>query len=186
MMYTYANNDQPFKGDDSPLIGLLDVAGHEQRGELAHAGRHARARSPDSRRVRRKSTTRTSTSTRTRSTRRRTASSRTPGFTLTPFSWGYLKTNIGTDAYTNQNLMLRHPESAMCGIRPNGILDINDDITRNINAQTVFNVNDHRARQGSVASAARRKRDSRSQVDGRRRRRAPTSSIRTSSRSTTR
>ena len=28
---------------------------------------------------------------------------------LTPFSWGSLKTNIGTDAYTNQNLILAQP-----------------------------------------------------------------------------
>ena len=32
----------------------------------------------------------------------------------------------------------------------NGILDVNDDITRNINAQTLFNVNERRARQGLV------------------------------------
>ena len=44
------------------------------------------------------------------------------GLTFTPFSWGNLKTNIGTDAYTNQNLILRHPESA-AGFANNGIID---------------------------------------------------------------
>ena len=36
--------------------------------------------------------------------------------------------------------MLRHPESAL-GAGSNGIIDINNDNTRNINAQTLFQVN---------------------------------------------
>ena len=31
------------------------------------------------------------------------------GFILTPFTWGNLRTNIGSDGYTNENLILRHP-----------------------------------------------------------------------------
>src|SRR5206468_1685636 len=62
-------------------------------------------------------------------------------FTVTPFSWGYFRTNIGADAYTTQNLALRNPESAMA-FTQNGILDLNDEMTRVINAQTLFNVND--------------------------------------------
>ena len=114
MIYTYANNDQAVQGRRQPAHRPARVAGHEQRGELAHAGRHARARSRLSRR-RRKSTIRTSRSTRTRATTKTNRIIANAGFTLTPFSWGYLKTNIGTDAYTSQNLMLRHPESAMSG-----------------------------------------------------------------------
>src|SRR5262249_7987402 len=63
------------------------------------------------------------------------------GFTISPFSWGYFKTNIGADAYTSQDLQLRHPESAMSGTA-NGILDVNDDIVRNISTQTIFQVNE--------------------------------------------
>jgi TonB-linked SusC/RagA family outer membrane protein len=62
------------------------------------------------------------------------------GVTLMPFSWGNLKTNIGSDAYTTQLQILRHPESAL-GISQNGILDETDDITRHINAQTLLNFN---------------------------------------------
>jgi hypothetical protein len=64
------------------------------------------------------------------------------GLRITPFSWGYLKTNIGTDSYTAQTLIVRHPESAASlTYGYTGILDQLDDITRHINAQTVFNIN---------------------------------------------
>ena len=62
------------------------------------------------------------------------------GLTFTPFSWGSLKTNIGADSYTNQNQLLRHPESA-AGARSTASSIVANDITRNINAQTLFNVN---------------------------------------------
>ena len=62
------------------------------------------------------------------------------GLLVTPFSWGSLKTNLGTDAYTNQNLVLRHPESS-AGFSTNGVLDQADIVTRNLDAQTVLNVN---------------------------------------------
>lgn len=62
------------------------------------------------------------------------------GLLLTPFSWGSLKTNLGTDAYTNQNLVVRHPETAE-GSSTNGILDQADVVTRNLDAQTVLNIN---------------------------------------------
>jgi TonB-linked SusC/RagA family outer membrane protein len=71
------------------------------------------------------------------------------GVTLLPFSWGSLKTNIGSDAYTTQVLVHRHPESAL-GVTNNGIIDLVDDITRNLSAQTVFNLN-RRALGGGVS-----------------------------------
>jgi outer membrane receptor protein involved in Fe transport len=64
------------------------------------------------------------------------------GLTVTPFSWGYLKTNLGADTYANQNLLVRNPESAF-GISSGGILDQADDVTRNLTAQTLFNFNSH-------------------------------------------
>ena len=62
------------------------------------------------------------------------------GLLLTPFSWGSFRTNIGSDGYTNQNQILRHPESVY-GNDNNGILDLATDVTRNLNAQSVFNIN---------------------------------------------
>jgi len=66
----------------------------------------------------------------------------TLALTVTPFSWGSLKSTLGSDSYTNENVVLRHPESAI-GINNNGILDLATDITRNLSAQTVLNVNPH-------------------------------------------
>ena len=64
------------------------------------------------------------------------------GLRISPFSWGYLKTNIGTDSYTAQTLIVRHPESAASlTYGYTGILDQLDDITRHLNAQTVFSFN---------------------------------------------
>ncbi len=62
------------------------------------------------------------------------------GFSVSPFSWGYLKSNIGVDNYTSNYLVLRHPESTL-GYSNHGIIDQSDVMTRNINAQTVFNFN---------------------------------------------
>jgi TonB-linked SusC/RagA family outer membrane protein len=64
------------------------------------------------------------------------------GLRVTPFSWGSFKTNLGSDTYTNQNLLVRHPESAYAA-SVNGILDQADDIVRNLNMQNMLNVNAH-------------------------------------------
>jgi hypothetical protein len=69
------------------------------------------------------------------------------GIAITPFSWGNVKTILGTDSYTNQNLVLRHPESTY-GFSNGGIIDIADDITRNLNMQTLLNVNPRSIRGG--------------------------------------
>ena len=65
------------------------------------------------------------------------------GVVVMPFSWGNLKSNIGIDAYTNQNLILRHPESFQ-GTTFNGAIDQADDITRNVSAQTLLNFSSRR------------------------------------------
>jgi TonB-linked SusC/RagA family outer membrane protein len=64
------------------------------------------------------------------------------GITLTPVSWANLKSNIGTDAYTNSNLLLRNPESVV-GANFNGLLDLADLIQKNTNIQTLLNFNSH-------------------------------------------
>lgn len=61
------------------------------------------------------------------------------GFTIAPWQWGNLQTKIGVDAYTNSNMILRHPESAI-GFSTNGTLDIADNVTRNLSAQTTLNI----------------------------------------------
>ena len=62
------------------------------------------------------------------------------GFTIAPFSWGNLKSNIGVDAYTNNNLILRNPESSQ-GYSVNGSLDLADNTTRRVSSQTLLNFN---------------------------------------------
>ena len=114
MKYTYANNDKAFKGDDGPLIGLL--AGRTRttpRTTLTPAGTRARI-------------TGLSAATEVDNpyfgVNKNKINEKTNriivngGLDLTPFSWGHLKTNIGTDAYTNQT-----PDASPSGERDGGI-----------------------------------------------------------------
>lgn len=138
MAYTYANNDQVYKGDIGPLIGLmLWPQTDDARDFLTPAG------------TRRRLTTLTPAGEADNpyfNVAKNRVNSRTNrlianvGLVVTPFSWGNIKTNIGTDNYANQNLLLRHPESAV-GNAFGGLLDQADVITRNINSLTLLNVN---------------------------------------------
>ena len=137
LSYTYSNNDQPLKGSDGPLIGLLVWPQTDNAREFLTAT----------------GTRRTLTTLAQSleidnpwfSINRNKVNSKTNriianvGLVATPFSWGNIRTNIGTDSYTNQNQILRHPQSAV-GFTANGILDQANDITRSINAQTVLNL----------------------------------------------
>jgi TonB-linked SusC/RagA family outer membrane protein len=165
MIYSYANNDKAFKGDDSPLIGLLAWPDTNNAANwLTPAGTRARI-------------TGLSAATevdnpyfavnKNRSNDRTNRIIVNAGFNILPFSWGYLKANIGTDAYSSQSLMLRHPESAMAG-SSKGIIDVNDDITRNLTAQTLFHVNDRQIVQGLSLSGlvGNSVSDQKSTVDG--------------------
>jgi len=140
MAYTYADNDQVYKGDIGPLIGLLLWPQTDNAKDyLTPSG------------VRRRLTILAGSAevdnpyfniekNRINSKNNRILAN--VGLTLTPFSWGNLKTNIGTDSYTNQNLIVRNPESA-AGASLNGVLDLADLIQRNINVQTLLNLNSH-------------------------------------------
>ena len=140
MLYTYADNRQAFKGVGSPLLGLMVWPSTDNAAEwLTPAG------------TRRRITTISAGSeydnpyfmvnkNRIDSKNNRIVSNL--ALTVTPFTWGYLKTNIGVDAYTNQNLILRHPES-QAGFAWNGVLDVADDVTRNLSSQTLFNFNSY-------------------------------------------
>lgn len=138
MLYMQSTNNQPEKGGNGPLLGLLLWPQTDDASDfLSPAGTRRRvtnlAQSGE-------------TDNPYFSISRNKIDSRTIrffpnlGLTVTPFSWGYLKTNIGVDNYTNSNILVRHPESAV-GFSNNGILDNAVDVTRNINTQTLFNIN---------------------------------------------
>ncbi len=138
MAYTFADNRQSWKGEGGPLLGLLVWPSTDDAKDfLSPAG------------TRRRVTTLSQASevdnpyfnlSRNQITSKTNRLVANLGLKLTPFSWGALKTNIGSDSYTNQNLILRHPESAISGSN-NGIIDVANDITRNLTAQTVLNLN---------------------------------------------
>ena len=140
MIYAYDTNDQSFKGDNGPLLGLLVWPSTDNAADyLSAAG------------TRRRLTNLSAASEVDNpyfSVARNTNKSRNSrlitnlGLTLKPFSFGNIHTIIGTDNYTNQNQIVRDPQSAL-GLTRNGILDKADDITRNLNVQTLLNFNSH-------------------------------------------
>lgn len=140
MLYTNETNDQVYKGSIGPLIGLLLWPQTDNAKDYLTPGG-----------LRRKITTLSESGEvdnpyfnvdKNKINGKTNRIFANAGITLTPFSWGNLKTNIGADNYANQNLVLRSPQSA-AGFSSGGILDLADVITRNINVQTLFNVNSH-------------------------------------------
>ena len=140
MGYTYADNRQSFKGDGGPLLGLLVWPSTDNAKDyLSPAGTRRRISNLSAASEVDNPYFNVDKNNITSKNNRIIANL---GLKLTPFAWGSLKTNIGTDSYTNQNLILRHPESAY-GVGNNGIIDVADDITRNLSAQTILNLNGH-------------------------------------------
>ena len=137
MGYTSADNRQSFKGSGGPLLGLLVWPSFDDASEwLTPAGTRRRVSTLGAGEV--DNPYFNVNRNRIESKTHRVVANL--GLTLTPFSWGSLKTNIGTDTYTNQNLLLRHPESAF-GYAQNGTIDVANDITRSNSVQTLLNVN---------------------------------------------
>lgn len=136
--YSYSNNDQPRKGEGGPLIGLLvwpqtdDAKNYltdiGERRKITTLGAGSEVDNPYFNVNKNK----------INSKNNRIITNL--GLTITPFRWANIKSNIGIDNYTNQNLILRHPESAS-GFSYRGILDVANDITRNINIQNLLNIN---------------------------------------------
>lgn len=138
MNYTYAVNNQPFKGSGGPLIGLLLWPQEDNAKDyLTPAG------------TRRRFTTTTDLTSeienpyfnvnknKINSIQNRITSNF--GFTVTPVKWLNFKSNIGFDVYNNRNLLLSHPESSR-GFSRQGIMDIANDNTRNMNIQNLLNL----------------------------------------------
>ncbi len=140
MIYTYANNNQVYKGDVGPLMGLmLWPQTDDAKNYLTPAGTRRRLTALAAAAELDNPYFNVAKNAINAKTNRLLAN---VGFVITPFSWGNVKTNLGTDSYTTQNLLLRHPESAL-GNASNGLLDQADVISRNLNALTVLNVNSH-------------------------------------------
>jgi TonB-linked SusC/RagA family outer membrane protein len=138
MNYSYATNNQAFKGDGGPLIGLLTWPQNDNAKDyLTPAGTRRRLidganqtleiENPYFNVNKNKSTTKNN----------RIISNL--GFVITPVKWMFIKTNVGIDAYNNNALVLSHPESRR-GVLKSGIMDIANDNTRNINSQTLVNL----------------------------------------------
>ena len=140
MNYSYTTNSQSLKGANGPLIGLMVWPQFDNAKDyLSPAGTRRRATSLDlASEIDNPYFSVNKNHNNTKNNRLIT----NLGLLITPFSWGNLKTNIGTDSYTNETEVLRHPESAL-GYSNNGILDLANDVTRSIAAQALLNINEH-------------------------------------------
>lgn len=140
MGYTYVDNNQSFKGAGGPLIGLLVWPQTDNAADyLTPAGNRRRVTTLSAGAEVDNPYFNVSKNFNSSKNNRIIANL---GLTLSPFSWGNLKTNIGTDTYTNEQEILRHPESTW-GIANGGIIDVANDMTRSSNIQTLLNVNSH-------------------------------------------
>ena len=137
MGYTYADNNQSFKGAGGPLIGLLVWPAFDQANDyLTPAGNRRRLTTLGQNLEVDNPYFNVNKNFNSNKNNRIIANL---GLTISPFSWGNFKTNIGTDTYTNQAQILRHPESTW-GFAERGIIDVANDMTRSSNMQTLFNV----------------------------------------------
>jgi TonB-linked SusC/RagA family outer membrane protein len=137
MTYTYTTNDQVYKGEAGPFIGLMAWPQNDDaQNYLTPAGTRRRLTALASSAETDNPYFNVEKNPITARTNRLLANI---GIVISPFSWGNIKTNLGADNYTNQNQLVRHPESAI-GFTSNGLLDQADVITRNLSALTVLNV----------------------------------------------
>lgn len=140
MNYTYSNNDQAFKGTNGPLLGLLAwPQTDDARNYLTPAGTRRKLSFPGF-----PNGLPSEIDNPYFSVNKNKINSKVNriisnlGLTATPFSWMTVKTNIGIDAYSSQNMIVRHPESAT-GFSRGGLMDVANDNTRNLNMQNLVN-----------------------------------------------
>jgi TonB-linked SusC/RagA family outer membrane protein len=165
MQFSYSNTDKVFKGEGAPFMGLvLWPQTDNAKDYLTAAGirRRVTALTPGSEvdnpyfNVNKNPFN--------EKTNRIYANG---AVTLTKWSWGELGSRLGIDAFTNQNLVLRHPESA-AGLANGGIIDQADDVTRILNSQTLLNLKPHKITSGlsAYATLGNAIQDKKSTVDG--------------------
>jgi len=140
MMYSYADNDQPFKGAGGPLLGLLVWPSTDDASVYLNPSGTRRLITGLSAGSELDNPYFSVFKNQVNSKNNRLIANL--ALTFSPVSWANLRTILGTDGYTNQNLILRHPESRW-GFGSNGIIDEADEITRNLNAQTLLNFNSY-------------------------------------------
>ena len=137
MNYSYTVNNQPFKGAGGPLLGLLLWPQQDDaRNYLNPSGTRRTFAGLANLAGEIENPYFNVNKNKINSINNRITSNF--GFTISPVKWVSLKTNIGIDAYTNKNLILRHPESAG-GFTRAGIIDVANDNTRNLNIQNLLN-----------------------------------------------
>ena len=139
LQWSLSDNDQALKGNNGPLLGLLLWPATDNAQDfLTPAG------------TRRRITTAASPSgevdnpyfslNKNQLSAQNNRLVANLGFVFTPMSWGSIRFNMGSDGYTNENLVLRHPETAGAGFDNNGVIDQANDITRSLNSQLVLNI----------------------------------------------
>ena len=138
IQYSTDSNDQPFKGANGPLLGLLAWPDTIDASDYL---------TPDG--TRRRITTLSAAAEidnpyfSTYKNRNESKTNRinvNVGVTLLPVSWASLNTKIGVDNYSSNLQVVRHPESVL-GFSSGGVLDQANDVTRNINTQSMLNFN---------------------------------------------
>ncbi len=164
MTYTYSDNVQPFKGNNGPFLGLLLWPQTDNASDyLTPAG------------IRRRVTALSSSTEfdnayfnveKNANQQKNNRIGVNAALTYTKFAWGDLSTRLGSDSYTEQTLVLRHPES-FYGFSSNGIIDVADNITRNINSQTLLSIRSRALtkRLSAYATVGNAIQDSKSTVD---------------------
>ena len=141
MMYSNDDNDQTFKGAGGPLLGLLVWPSTDNaKVYLTPSGQKREYPFPAGLSVTEEMDDPYFSVNKNKINSKVNRILANASLTVAPFSWGNLKTILGTDTYTNQNYILRHPESTW-GVDNGGILDQADVVTRNLNEQTLLNFN---------------------------------------------
>ena len=140
MSYTYSNNDQAFKGNNGPLLGLLVwPQTDDARNYLTAAGTRKPLVFPGFPNGQSGDVDNPYFNTAKNSINSK-VNRILSNFSLivTPLPWLNTRTTIGIDAYTNQNMIVRHPESAI-GYSRGGTIDVANDVTRNLSLQNLIN-----------------------------------------------
>ena len=134
--YTYQDNDQVFRGDGGPMIGLLLWPSTDDASNYLTAGGNRRRFSSGAAEFENPFFNVNSNKMGGITNRYRTNAQ----LTIDPTSWLKFVGNGGFDFYTTELTLLRHPESNSAG-SVGGIIDQATDKTRNVNLQYYAQLN---------------------------------------------